>query len=64
MTIPQAVFGGVQFWQRLNRLANDAGHEGHLRALVGQVEHDDRYELYCQRCEAAIVEMAVDRTGV
>ena len=60
VTVPQAVFGGEQFWQRLSRLA-DADHEGHPRWLSGHAEPDNVYRLWCQRCDVSIVEMIVER---
>ncbi|MGI5214871.1 hypothetical protein [Plantactinospora sp. CA-290183] len=59
--VPQAVFGGDEFWRRLDRLADERGHRGHTRGLVGESQPDNRYRLYCDRCDVAIVEMAVDR---
>ncbi|MGI5213423.1 hypothetical protein [Plantactinospora sp. CA-290183] len=59
--VPQAVFGGGEFWRRLDRLADDRGHQGHTRWLVGESEPDNWYKLYCDRCNLSIVEMIVDR---
>lgn len=56
-----AVFGSDRFWRHLNRLADDAGHEGHTRWLSGRLDPDNAYTLWCQRCDAAVVEMLVDR---
>lgn len=62
VSIPQAAFAGPQFWQRLNRLANDAGHEGHPRALTDQAEPTNVYRLRCERCSVSVVEIVVDRS--
>ncbi|MGI5211412.1 hypothetical protein [Plantactinospora sp. CA-290183] len=59
--IPQAVFGGGEFWQRLDRLADTSGHQGHSRWLVGESDHTNRYRLWCDQCEASVVDLLVDR---
>ena len=61
LVVPAAVFGGDEFWRRLNREADRRGHEGHLRTLTGQQDPTDVYQLWCQRCEMSIVELMVQR---
>jgi hypothetical protein len=59
--VPQAVFGGDQFWRRLNQLADGLGHVGHQRWLIGDAGATDRYWLRCSGCDVAVVEIVVDR---
>jgi hypothetical protein len=63
LRVPVGVFGGTRFWSRLNQLATERGHGEHTRWLVGEAERTDRYRLMCQQCDAAVVEMLVDRTA-
>lgn len=58
--VPSAEFAGDEFWRRLNRLADDRGHQGHPRWLVGEIEQLNRYRLLCSQCDVVVVEMMVD----
>ena len=61
--VEQAVFGTARFWSGLNRLADQAGHAGHPRALHGAAEPTNQYAYDCISCGHSVVVVTVQRTS-
>jgi hypothetical protein len=59
--VPQQAFAGRAFWTRVNQFADQTGHQGHARMLVGHTDPTHRYTLRCLTCDRAVVDICVKR---